>query len=72
MPLRSQPREHHQHLLVEGVHLQHLLHLTAELLSYESYLEYYTHRQDLDPPLTNVMDMFKSTTGNDPYSYTHL
>jgi hypothetical protein len=51
---------------VEGVHLQHLLHLTAELLSYESYLEYYTHRQDLDPPLTNVMDMFKSTTRNDP------
>jgi hypothetical protein len=32
----------------------------------KTYLEYYTHRRDLDPPLENVMDAFKSTTRNDP------
>jgi hypothetical protein len=29
-------------------------------------VEYYTIRRDLDPPLINVMDAFKSTTCNDP------
>jgi hypothetical protein len=42
-----------------------LLHGGTPLLP-GSYLEYYTLRQDLDPPLTNVMDAFKSTLRNDP------
>jgi hypothetical protein len=31
----------------------------------KTYVEYYTHRRDLDPSLENVMDAFKSTTRND-------
>jgi hypothetical protein len=28
----------------------------------KNYLEYYTLRRDLDPPLEEVMDMFKAST----------